>query len=344
MRKKLKLKLQCSIVWLILFSMVPGLTSHAAPRFVSDGVFHEEGYIVIGSSHAVLAGFDMVEVTDATHKVIGLEDVYYSKTPVTEAAITGTGISMECDYEMSGNLFFVGEGIYVDKNNHQMTKEYIYSDGNGNCGEGVEAVHRVIDTNPNIKHWNIISYQGSVQAALGRQDIADYYVASYKNWISYEFPEADCYFLSHPMMTKMYRGKKNADLLDRTLAQAFPEEFMDYTDYYKERYPSGMRDPTEKSDTVHWSKDTYVGLITDVIRTIQEKRAQIKTDFVSMLLYTNESTVIKGKPSADAAVVLAGCEQGLPIQVTGITSNGFYEICLDGKTYYIETSGLSAEK
>lgn len=340
----MRTKLQCGIACILILSLLPSLTCHAYAQFASDGVIHEEGYIVIGSSHAVLAGIDILTVTDASHKVIGLDDVYYSKQPLTEAARTGNGRVMEKDYEMSGNLFFVGEGLYVDNTNNQVKKEYIYSDGKGACGEGVQAAHQIINTNPNIRHWNIISYQGAYQASLGSQQIADYYVASYKNWISYEFPEADCYFLSHPLVSKAYRGKRNLDLFDRTLAQAFPEQFMDYTDYYKERYPSGMRDPSEKSDPVHWSTDTYVGLITDVIQKIQANRAQTAASPVELLLYTKESTVIKTKPSADAAVVLAGCEQGLPIRVTGITNNGFYEICLDGQTYYIEMGGLSEKK
>lgn len=271
----MKKKLQCCVIWILIFSMLPTLTSYAMAQVVSDGMIHEEGYIVIGSSHAVLAGYGMADVTDENHKVIGLDDVYYSKTPITEVAWSGNGKYMECDYEMSGNLFFVCEGLFIDADNHQATKEYIYSDGKGNCGEGVQAVHKVIEANPNIKHWNIISYQGCAQAAMGSQQIADYYVESYKNWISYEFPEADCYFLSHPLISKMYRGKRNLDLLDRTLAQAFPEQYMDYTEYYKERYPSGMIDPSEKSDSVHWNSDTYVGLITDVIKRIQANRSQL---------------------------------------------------------------------
>ena len=273
----MRTKLQCGIAIVLILSMLPVLTSHAYAQYASDGMIHEEGYIFIGSSHAVLAGYDMLTVIDAANKVIGLDDVYYAKNPLNEAARTGIGKPMEKDFEMLGNLFFVGDGLYVNLKSSQVKKEYIYSDGKGNCGEGVQGAHKIIETNPNIKHWNIISMQGFYQASLGRQDIADYYVASYKNWISY---------------------------------------------------------------AVHWSTDTYVGLITDVIKKIQANRAQVAATPVTMVLYTNENTVIRTKPSADAQVVLAGCEQGLPIQVTGITNNGFYEVRLDG-TYYIETSGLS---
>lgn len=272
-RKKLNWKMKCIAAWVMILSFIPVMPSAAAPNYVSDGKEYEEGYIVIGSSHAVLASYDMTNATDVNHKVIGLEGVYYSKMPITEAAVTGNGKVMEKDYVMSGNLFFVGEGMHVDQSNGQYKKEYIYSDGKGNRGKGVQEIHKVIETNPNIKHWNIISYQGSVQAALGSKEIADYYVKSYKNWMSYEFPEADCYFLSHPLISKKYRGKRNLDVFDKILAQEFPDQFMDYTEYYKERYPAGMRDPSEKIDSVHWSADTYVGLIKDVIQKIQVRRA-----------------------------------------------------------------------
>lgn len=45
--------------------------------------------------------------------------------------------------------------------------------------------------------------------------------------------------------------------------------------------------------------------------------------------------------SADAQVVLSGCEAGLPIQVTGVTSNGYWQIVLGDVTYYVVGAGLS---
>ncbi len=40
--------------------------------------------------------------------------------------------------------------------------------------------------------------------------------------------------------------------------------------------------------------------------------------------------------------MLSGVAADLPIQVTGITSNGYFQINLDGQTFYIHGTGLSA--
>ncbi len=61
------------------------------------------------------------------------------------------------------------------------------------------------------------------------------------------------------------------------------------------------------------------------------------------VLYTNDSTVILSETD-DAAVVLPEVAADLPIQVTGITSNGYFRIALDGQTFYIHGIGLSAAK
>lgn len=59
------------------------------------------------------------------------------------------------------------------------------------------------------------------------------------------------------------------------------------------------------------------------------------------VLYTNENTVILADAD-DSAVVLPEVAADLPIQVTGITSNGYFQISLDGQTFYIHGIGLSA--
>lgn len=61
------------------------------------------------------------------------------------------------------------------------------------------------------------------------------------------------------------------------------------------------------------------------------------------VLYTNDSTVILSETD-DAAVVLPEVAADLPIQVTGITSNGYFRIALDGQTFYIHGIGLSAAR
>lgn len=59
------------------------------------------------------------------------------------------------------------------------------------------------------------------------------------------------------------------------------------------------------------------------------------------VLYTNENTVILADAD-DSTVVLPEVAADLPIQVTGVTSNGYFQISLDGQTFYIHGIGLSA--
>lgn len=59
------------------------------------------------------------------------------------------------------------------------------------------------------------------------------------------------------------------------------------------------------------------------------------------ILYTNENTVILSDAD-DSTVVLPEVAADLPIQVTGVTSNGYFQISLDGQTFYIHGIGLGA--
>ena len=60
------------------------------------------------------------------------------------------------------------------------------------------------------------------------------------------------------------------------------------------------------------------------------------------VLYTNENTIILADAD-DGTVVLSEVAADLPIQVTGVTSNGYFQICLDGQIFYIHGIGLSAQ-
>ena len=62
------------------------------------------------------------------------------------------------------------------------------------------------------------------------------------------------------------------------------------------------------------------------------------------VLYTNDATVILADADAKAQVILLAdaIASGLPIQVTGVTSNGFFRISLNGATYYVAGTGLQA--
>ncbi len=61
---------------------------------------------------------------------------------------------------------------------------------------------------------------------------------------------------------------------------------------------------------------------------------------VEAVLYTNENTTILADADLNT-VVLPTIDPNLPIQVTGITSNGFFRINLGGQTFYIPGIGLS---
>lgn len=61
----------------------------------------------------------------------------------------------------------------------------------------------------------------------------------------------------------------------------------------------------------------------------------------SAVLYTNDETVILAEAD-DSTVVLAEVAADLPIAVTGVTSNGYFQIDLGGQTFYIQGIGLSA--
>ncbi len=60
------------------------------------------------------------------------------------------------------------------------------------------------------------------------------------------------------------------------------------------------------------------------------------------VLFTNENTVIRLDADENSAVIASGVEEGLPIQVTGVTSNGYFQILLDGQTLYVHGIGLTA--
>lgn len=60
---------------------------------------------------------------------------------------------------------------------------------------------------------------------------------------------------------------------------------------------------------------------------------------VNATLYTNELTIIYADASLQSSVILSSIVPDLPIAVTGITSNGFFQIQLDA-TYYVPGNGL----
>lgn len=70
--------------------------------------------------------------------------------------------------------------------------------------------------------------------------------------------------------------------------------------------------------------------------------AEFSVAEASAVLFTNENTVIRSDADENSTVILSGVEEGLPIQVTGVTSNGYFRILLDGQTLYVHGIGLNA--
>ncbi|MBD5451112.1 MAG: hypothetical protein HDR25_00580 [Lachnospiraceae bacterium] len=348
--KRIVIFLSCCMM-AFMTSFLPALSVNAATVYVSDGIAHDEGYIFIGESHMQVAAFSMQQ--DALGNIPGLEDVQYFLQ--LDSSIVSDDNGGPGTFTMSGNLFFVFEGTgRADELKVQISKEYIYSDGAGTQGGAVQKIHTIMDTNPNIAHWNIISFHGANAALRGSKELADYYAASYRNWIDYEFPDADCYFLPQSTMTKNFKiFCKDKEVFNRTLAEAFPENYLDIMPFFWEHYPQGLMDPQQKSDLVHWSDQTYYEMVCSIINQTKEKRAlgssipmqepQMEIIAQNILLYTNDMTVIYEAPDFNGSVLLPSCEAGLPIQVTGVTSNGYFQIQLGETVGYVMGNGLSAQ-
>lgn len=249
-------------------SFVPVDFVQAKTIYLSDETAHEEGYIIIGESHIVLTSDAYERVANENHQIAGLNDVFYQWTRDGSLAVDEEGGGNT--FTMKGNLFFVFEGNASNDADLQTSREYIYSDGKGNRGAGVSKIHEIINSNPNISHWNIISYHGAVSALEG-SEAGKYYVDSYKNWIGYEFPTSSVYFVSHSTMTKFYKQNRKAYLFDEEIKNAFPSQYFDMTAFYKSRYPQQMMDPNMNPDTIHWTHATYVELFNYVISCIQSE-------------------------------------------------------------------------
>lgn len=266
--RNLIFRFMCSFILLLSLVMIPVSQANAGTVYLSDLVEHEEGYIIIGESHIVLTSDAYSRATDQNNMVMGLNDVHYQYLIDSSIYLDDNGNSNT--FNMQGNLFFVFEGNASKDAETQKSNTYIFSDGLGNRGVGVKKIHEIMDTNPNIKHWNIISYHGAV-AALGGAEAAGYYIDSYKNWMSYEFPTASIYFVSHSTMTKFYKQNRSSYLFDEEIKKAFPSQYFDMTQFYNIRYPQQMYDPKMNPDTIHWSHATYVELFNYVISQIQSE-------------------------------------------------------------------------
>lgn len=67
--------------------------------------------------------------------------------------------------------------------------------------------------------------------------------------------------------------------------------------------------------------------------------AEFSVTQAQAVLYTNEETVIYADADENTAV-LTDIASDLPIQVTGVTSNGYFQIFLGNQTFYVNGAGL----
>lgn len=86
----------------------------------------------------------------------------------------------------------------------------------------------------------------------------------------------------------------------------------------------------------------FAGLILGVLLMgMTVSAAEYTVTDAEAVLYTNENTVILADAD-DSTVVLAEVDAGLPVLVTGVTSNGYFRIDLGGQIFYIHGIGLDA--
>ncbi|MDE7274394.1 MAG: hypothetical protein K2N95_15310 [Lachnospiraceae bacterium] len=134
----------------LVFAVLPCVNAKAVTFYESDGASYEEGYIFVGESHMGITSTHILDDTDHSGMIPGLDGVLFNLE--WEGGLYGS-------YRMKGNLFFVFGGTNAQNEEAtQTSKDYIYSDGKGQRGLAVTKIHEIMDKNPNIAHWNIISY------------------------------------------------------------------------------------------------------------------------------------------------------------------------------------------
>lgn len=263
------MKLLLSMILIIGFVLIPATSAQAVTVYQSVDLEFEEGYIFVGESHAILAAHAYGQVVDEFGNIPGMEGVTFfyecnDSIAVNEEKSPNTFI-------MKGNLFFVFEGNSDADFAMQILPSFIYSDGKGKQGGAVQKIHQIMEANPKVQHWNIITWHGATSCRRGLSN-AQYYINSYHNWIDYEFPEADMYILGQSTMTKAYRSvKENADAFNNAIQMEFMDNYLDYTGFFNDRYPQGMLDPKMRADLIHWNFDVYMEVFNDIMKNIQKK-------------------------------------------------------------------------
>lgn len=62
----------------------------------------------------------------------------------------------------------------------------------------------------------------------------------------------------------------------------------------------------------------------------------------SQILYTNSKTKLYQSPNENSLLV-PSTDANLPVQITGVTDNGYYQVVIANQTLYIPTDGLSGQ-
>ena len=90
-------------------------------------------------------------------------------------------------------------------------------------------------------------------------------------------------------------------------------------------------------------KKIYIYMVCTFIFAIifgtKVEASEIST--IQAVLYTNKNTVVYAEADLAEKVILPTIQEGLPVKVTGITNNGFFQVDIAG-TYYIPGYGLDA--
>lgn len=81
-------------------------------------------------------------------------------------------------------------------------------------------------------------------------------------------------------------------------------------------------------------------LFTALYYSLQVKAAEFTVTESNAILYSNDNTKVYKTPDLNSSVVTT-VASGLPVNVTGITSNGWFRISLNG-TYYVPGYGLES--
>lgn len=193
----------------------------------------QQGYIIIGDSHAV--------VTDGQG---------YS--------IYGSGVE---GVVLNRNLFIVHTWLDPVMGTIEWLK-----------GDGTDRMKEIMEEHPEISEWNIISMHGTSMVLV--PGIGEQYVEHYRNWMDETFPGCGVYIVSVPPLDEdewVVRhpdapARSNQDIvnLNARMAQAFPDQYFDYYDWFLEH--------DDFQDEIHYTGETYRMLFDEIIGNIRQKK------------------------------------------------------------------------